>query len=474
MKPYRSTNIRGLLGQIAVIFLFSLGAVQTRAQENTTTGTGALQSNTTGTDNTADGYNALFSNTSGSDNTAVGLEALPANTSGSRDTAVGATALHNNIGSDNSAFGYNALYFNDFGIQNTALGSGALYSNTQGNDNTAIGYEALFSNTTGSCNTATGVSALSANTDGTYNTAIGYQALAANTSGGSNTAFGSGALAANTTASFNVAVGVNALCYSTAGTYNTAIGAMALSNPSFTGSGDTAIGYGAGSAATTATNSIYINSPGSSSDGSVIDIGTQGTQTVTTIAGIYGEAAANGVAVYINSNGQLGTAVSSARFKDDIRDMGDASSELFSLRPVAFRYKPEIDPKGIAQYGLIAEEVEKIDPSLVVHDPDGKPYSVRYEQVNAMLLNEFLKQHKEVYERHAKIAALKDTDARQQSEMEAAKSRDQRELEVAEAQEHQETEALRAALKEQEAVLERVLTEVALGRPAIRTADNSQ
>jgi hypothetical protein len=113
----------------------------------------------------------------------------------------------------------------------------------------------------------------------------------------------------------------------------------------------------------------------------------------------------NGVGVIIDSDGHLGTMTSSARFKDNIRPMKDASDAILSLRPVTFRYKKEIDSSGIPQFGLVAEEVAKVDPDLVIRDDAGKPCTVRYEAVNAMLLNEFLKEHRKVEEQDAAITA---------------------------------------------------------------------
>ncbi len=470
----RRTLINGgvLLLPLAVAPFISLWAAGLPILDNTATGTGALQSVVTGKGNTADGYSALGDTTGGSYNTAVGSDALLDNTTGSRNTAVGANSLLDNRGSDNSGFGYDALASAGNGARNTAFGSSALSANVQGHDNTADGFDALTANLTGSYNTAAGASALATNTYGAYNTAYGYDTMEDSDIGSSNTAYGAGALRGNTNGSFNTGVGMYAIVNNRHGSMNTGIGLGSLESQQFEGSGNTAIV--GGSNATTATNSIYINSDGSSSDGSVIDIGTQGTQTVTVIAGIYGEAAANGAAVTINSDGQLGTVVSSARFKDDIRDMGDASSELFSLRPVEFRYKPEIDPKGIAQFGLVAEEVEKIDPALVVHDPDGKPYSVRYEQVNAMLLNEFLKQHKEVCERRAKVAALEAAEARQQSEMAASDAQYEKDVDAAVARRRDKIASLKAALKEQGALLQKVATGVAPGSPKLHNAVDSQ
>jgi hypothetical protein len=124
---------------------------------------------------------------------------------------------------------------------------------------------------------------------------------------------------------------------------------------------------------------------------------------------------ANGIPVLINSNNKLGTVTSSMRFKEDIKPMDNVSEALFALKPVTFRYKKEIDPAGTSQLGLVAEEVERVNPDLVVRDKEGKTYSVRYDQVNAMLLNEFLKEHKTVHEQGATITALRANDAKQEA-----------------------------------------------------------
>ena len=341
-----------------------------------------LYTNTTGVGNTANGALALVNNTTGSSNTANGSAALVSNTTGGNNTANGYASLYSNTtGGNNTANGYASLYSNTTGGNNTASGFNALYYNTTGASNTASGFAALFNNTTGNGNTAAGVNALFNNTSGTSNVAFGGGALNGNTSGGSNTAVGYQALNANAT-------GIN----------NTVIGYQA--GLSSTGNNNLFLGLGAGNNLTAGNNNIEIGTPGVAGDASTTRIGSS-TQTQAFITGIYGVAEANSVAVYINGNGQLGTLASSERFKTDIRDMNEDSSVLYSLRPVSFHYKQQIDPKGIAQGGLIAEEVEKIDPALVAHDSDGKPYSVRYEQINAMLLNEFLKEHTRTQEQAA-------------------------------------------------------------------------
>src|SRR6266576_2542250 len=226
---------------------------------------------------------------------------------------------------------------------NTSEGDGALFNLTTGSTNTALGFEALFSNTAGGANTATGFRALRFNTSGGHsNTANGAQALYHNTTGDDNVAIGSGALSDSTTGRFNTAIGSEALGFNETGNNNTAIGQSAA-------------------LATT----------------------TGGSNT-----------ASGGAAVFVvGEGGKLGTMTSSARFKDEIKPMDKASEVILALKPVSFRYKKEVDPQRVAQFGLVAEDVEKINLDLVIRDAQGRPQTVRYEQVNAMLLNEFLKEH---------------------------------------------------------------------------------
>ena len=358
--------------------------------------------------NTAEGQNALLGLTAGTHNTAVGYHSLKSNTTASFNTALGAAALFDNT----------------TGTQNTATGAGALLGNTNGGENTANGYRALFSNTSGSRNTATGGVALRRNTTGVTNTADGAQALYANTTGSSNTAVGDSALLDNTTGDENTSVGTSSM------TSNT------------NGKGNIALGFQAGLSLTTGNNNIDIGNLGLAGESHTIRIGGDttglGTQTATYIAGISGATSSDGAAVFVNSNGRLGTQTSSARFKDEIRPIGNASEAILALRPVTFRYKKEIDPQGIPQFGLVAEDVEKVNPDLVIRDANGKPQTVRYEQVNAMLLNEFLKEHGKV------------------KKLEAA------------------LDAVRKRLNEQETRIQKVSAEVEVSEPAAKTALNSQ
>jgi Chaperone of endosialidase len=362
-------------------------------------------------ENTAEGTNALFSLTTGFDNTATGFQALFSNTTGN----------------DNTANGVNALVSNTTGFDNTATGAAALYSNTIGSANTANGYESLYSNTTGIDNTANGVFALFDNTTGSYNTASG-----------------DGAMAFNSTGSSNTAVGLTALFYNT------------------TGSSNIALGLGAGLNLTTGNNNIDIGNAGVAAESNTIRIGTSGAQTATFIAGIRGVAVAGGQAVAVNANGQLGIRASSARFKDAIKPMDKASEAILALKPVTFRYKKELDPDGIPQFGLVAEEVEKVNPALVVRDADGKVYTVRYEAVNAMLLNEFLKEYRKVEKLQATITELKSTVARQQKDFQGAIAQQQKAMET-----------VVAHLKQQDSKIQKVSAQIELTKPAPQTVLNN-
>jgi hypothetical protein len=329
--------------------------------------------------NTAEGTDALFNLTTGFNNTAVGFDALFSNTSGDDNTAVGSQALDHNT----------------TGFSNTAIGFLALNSNTTGILNTAVGLQALNSNTTGSANTACGLLALGGNTTGMNNTAIGIDALLLNTTGSNNTASGFGVLENNETGFNQVATGFDALFNNTTGSRNTAEGYEALFNNT-TGVNNIALGFLAGGNLTTGSNNIDIGNKGVAGEANTTRIGKGGTQTNTFIAGISGVTVAGGVGVIIDNNGHLGTVVSSERYKDAIQPMDKASEAILALKPVTFRYKHDLDPEGIPQFGLVAEEVEKVNPDLVARDDQGKIYTVRYEAVNAMLLNEFLKEHRKV------------------------------------------------------------------------------
>ena len=337
--------------------------------------------------NTAEGQDGLLSLTTGGFNTAVGFLSLRSNTAGSFNTGVGAGTLLANTGDQNT------------GSQNTATGAAALLSNNTGSNNTANGAFSLFSNTTGVDNTANGTQALKSNTTGRDNTANGFNALQKNDTGDDNTANGVSTLFNNATGNLN-----------------------------------TAIGYFAGLNQTTGSNNVYI--------GSNI-IGVAGESNTCYIKSIFGQTTASGIPVFINSNSKLGTTTSSKRFKEEIKAMDKSSEALFELNPVTFRYKREIDPAGTRQLGLVAEEVEKVNPDLVVRDKEGKPYSVRYEQVNAMLLNEFLKEHK-------RVQSLEATVAQQQRKM----------------------DAVIASVNEQTAQIQKVSAQVEASKPAPQVVNN--
>jgi Chaperone of endosialidase len=396
---------------------------------NTAEGQNALLSLTTGAANTAVGWFSLRSNTDGSFNTGVGAGTLLFNVGdqitgeGTENTAIGAAALLFNTGGfDNTAVGAAALLNNTTGFFNTAVGTDALESNTTGESNTAVGRDALANNSTGGGNTAVGRAALLNNTTGESNTTLGRQALLSNETGSSNTAVGRAALASNSAGFGHTAVGYRALesstasgqfCFAntavgslalgnnTSGCSNTAIGGVALASNT-SGSSNVAVGLLAGDNVTTADNVICIGT----------DVQGENVSNSCYIGNIWNQQSFSGQTVFVNSDGKLGNSTSSRRFKDEIKPMDKASEALLALQPVTFRYKKEFDPSGAIQFGLVAEDVERVNPDLVVRDKAGKPNSVRYDQVNAMLLNEFLKEHRKNEEQEATIA-------RQQKQIEA-------------------------------------------------------
>ena len=352
--------------------------------------------------NTAEGDNALFSVTTGSANTAVGWFSLWLTADGSFNTAVGAgSLLENTSGNDNTAFGAAALLFNTTGGDNIAVGAAALENNIDGSDNNAVGSFALFANTSGFFNNAHGRSALTANTN-SENNAFGDLAMESNTTGASNTAIGDDALRNNVDGSVNVAVGDEA---------GTGLGAsvnncIAINVP---GAGPFAV----------LDNTCFI---GSIFDQPVSDVGTQ-------------------EAVFVDQFNVVGITASSRRFKHDIQPMDKASEAILALKPVTFKYNA--DKNGRTQYGLIAEEVATVNPDLVVQHKDGEISTVRYEQVNAMLLNEFLKEHK-------KVQSLETTIAQQQKGM----------------------DVLTAQLKEQAAQIQKVSAQLEVNKPAPQVVTN--
>jgi hypothetical protein len=335
------------------------------------------------------------------------------------------------------------------GTKNVFLGNGAGNFTLSGTgQNAGVGYQAMQSVTTGFQNTATGYQALSANTTGQRNTALGAQAALFTTTGLDNTAIGEFALANNTDGSDSTALGSGAL-------------------PNVVGTNNIGIGFGAGQFLNAGSNNIYIGTPGGNqTESNTIRIGTTsggGAHTAAFIAGISGVTSSGGAAVFINSNGQLGTTTSSRRFKTDIKPMDDASDVLLSLKPVTFRYKPEIDAKGIPQFGLIAEEVAEVCPDLVLRNEKGEIQTVRYEQVNAMLLNEFLKQHRRIAElekeQETQLAALREQNAALRAENTANAKR---------------LAALEARDKERDAQLARIEESVAPPRTVALQASGSE
>jgi trimeric autotransporter adhesin len=344
-------------------------------------------------------------------------------------------------GSNNTAHGWFSLSSNTTGSSNTADGFQALFSNTTGEKNTAIGLQALVTNTTGSFNTATGANTLSNNTTGDSNTATGILALAFNTTGSANTATGVSALALNTIGSENTAIGFHALFNNTTGSFNTVIGDAALVN-STTGSSNTVLGQGAGSNLNTGDGNVYI--------GSFVPAAAGDESNTTRIRNIGLTAIVGGLQVAMeafgpNGDGKLGVAVSSRRYKEDIKPMDKASERLFALKPVTFRAKGNMGPGNVKHYGLIAEDVAAVDPDLVVYNPDGKPETLRSDSISAMLLNEFLKEHRNVEK-------LKD-------HLQATVARQQKEI-----------EALTAQLNEQATQIQKVSVQLQMTKPAPQVA----
>jgi hypothetical protein len=297
----------------------------------------------------------------------------------------------------------------DINISRNITKNGTLFLHSTGVRNTFLGSFAGLTLTTGINNTAVGEIALKAITTGAANTAVGYGALAFNVDGNLNTAVGQSALP-QTTANNNTGIGGTALFSNTTGCCNAVIGAGALQNNT-TGSSNVALGDLAGLNATTGSNNIYLGADvqGVADESNTMYLGLVGTQTQTFIAGVRGitTGAADAVSVVIDSNGQLGTINSSRRYKEDIEDMGDASSRLMQLRPVTYRYKQAYtDGTKPIDYGLIAEEVEQVNPDLVAHLADGEVETVQYQKINAMLLNEVQKQHAEIAALKARLDAL--------------------------------------------------------------------
>jgi hypothetical protein len=412
---------------------------------NTAVGRHALYSNTAGSSNTALGELALFRNveshntalgaqalfnsTTGRGNTAAGREALRAATTANWNTAVGYFAMRNTtIGWANTALGTQALFLNGTGTGNVAIGINALQSNTHGDHNVAVGQSALLSSTTQFGLTAVGFEALKANSIGNgaeeigiENTAVGYRVLADNTSGATipgrgsgNTGVGFEALVANTSGAGNTAIGLEALRDVTTGLNNTAVGVRALEATN--GNRNVGIGVLAGWANTTGSTNIYLGDvAGVDGENNTMRLGWE-AQTRTFIGGVNNVTVSNGTMVYIDTtSGQLGTMMSSGRYKEAVRGMGDASTGLLRLRPVTFRYTEAVVGPGARplEYGLIAEEVAEVYPGLVTYDPDGRPATVQYRKINAMMLNEVQRQERTIHalevanqQQHERISAL--------------------------------------------------------------------
>jgi trimeric autotransporter adhesin len=382
------TTIRLVL---TVLTFFCLAAVGPKAQAVVPPPDGGYPNFTT-----AEGQNALLTLTTGAANTAVGWSSLLSNATGSFNTATGAGTLLFNTADENTAFGAAALLFNTIGAQNTAVGTTALLNNTEGTANTATGHSALHDNSTGAANTATGFEALFTNADGFQNTATGVGALFTNADGFQNTATGAFALNGNTE-----------------GDQNTAVGRSALSSNT-SGSGNIALGFFAGANVITADNVICIGA----------EVGGADVSDSCFIGNIYSNVqpivGTDPDSVTITSAGRLGRGnVSSRRYKHDIQPMEKASELLYALKPVSFRYNKKYDATQTLAFGLIAEEVAEVYPDLVGRNPSGEPESVRYEQINAMLLNEFLKEHRKNEQQESKIEEQEAKIARQQKQIEA-------------------------------------------------------
>ena len=308
--------------------------------------------------NTAIGQQAFLFLTGGEFNTAVGFLSQAGNHTASFNTAVGAAALLSNTAEGNTAVGAGALLRNTTGIENTAVGESALFNSTDGNRNIAVGADALVNNTGGG-----------------FNVGVGFNALGDNTTGSSNMAFGGNALSSNVVGSNNTAIGALAGINST-GDFNVYIGAGVL-------------GVAGESNHTYVRNIKDTSVSGGNSDTVTLDLTT----------------------------GLLGHLSSSARYKENIKPMGDSSEALYRLKPVTFRYKREVDRGQSSTFGLIAEQVANVNANLVARNSAGQPEAVHYEQVNAMLLNEFLKEHQTVLELKKEIAALAATVKAQATEL---------------------------------------------------------
>jgi Chaperone of endosialidase len=388
---FRFDGVTYLRSLYAIVLFFLMAIVLPRPAAVAVTPPGGGYPN----ENTALGDNALFSLTIGTENTAIGFEALYSTDTGGGNTAVGDQALQNNTS----------------GGGNTAVGLAALRQNLEGKFNTAVGQFALSSNTV-NASTAVGYQALNYATTGPGNVAVGFSSLYLNTTGSENTSIGTVAMSSSSTGSYNVAIGHGAMNLAN-GSYNIAIGDSAALN--LTGNNNIVIGgQSAGINLSGGSNNIDLGNQRVAGESNVIRIGTAGTQTATYVApSIRGVAVGGLQPIGVSANGQLGIKGSSFRFKEAIKPMDQQSEAILALRPVSFRYKKELDPKGAAQFGLVAEEVAKVDPDLVVTDDQGKPFSFRYDEVNAMLLNEFLEEHRKLEDLEATVRQLRSSIMRQ-------------------------------------------------------------
>jgi hypothetical protein len=400
----------------------------TNLPSNTALGSNAGYS-ITGTGNTALGAGALYNNATGHRNIAVGSDAGQLLTTGSDNIAIG----HQGAAAESNTIRIGAAQNRTFmaGIRgvtpgaasimpvlidsNGQLGTGSTSNSTflgslagnltlTGPNNTGVGANALKAIDTGDANSAFGSGALPAATAGNSNTAIGVNALAATVLGARNTAVGRDA-GASADSRDNTVVGAYSLVSNTSGFENAGLGVDAL-HMNTTGVRNTAVGYRAGYNLTTGGLNIMIGNEGVAGEASTIRIGT--TQARAFVAGIRGTTtgAANGIAVLVDSNGQLGTISSSARVKDDIADMGRASAALMKLRPVTFHYK-EYGPESRLQYGLIAEEVDAVYPEMVAKRPDGSAETVMYHFLPPMLLNEFQRQQRTIERQGRELEELR-------------------------------------------------------------------
>jgi hypothetical protein len=379
---------------------FNANLVANGASNNAAFGDGMMPALTSGFENVAIDTGALHANSGGSFNIAIGFDALEANTFGSHNLALGSLALVSNTeGFDNVALGTDALSGNTLGTDNFAGGRLALNANTTGDANAAIGTNALTHNTVGNGNVAVGVSALQNNTNGNGNVALGG-ALIANTTGINNIASGTSALVSNTTGGGNFAGGLNALKKNSAGSNNIAIGGNSLLNS--TGSSNIALGHAAGTNLTTGSSNVDIANGGVAAESQTIRIGS--SQRKAFLAGVNNVSIAGPTqTVLVNASGQLGTATaSSARLKRDVQAIGGRASRVLSLRPVSYRYK---QGRGLLQFGLIAEQVARVFPSLVQYS-GRKPAGVYYQELPVLLLAQLKRDDAQVHRQQREINAL--------------------------------------------------------------------